>query len=148
MNKQKEYLNIDGWVSDTPVDFSSLKGLHLEKIEVLKDKNNIDVIMFYTKDKTFCMYHQQDCCEQVHIEDICGNIKFLNNTEIYDAYCSSNKGKKEDNTFTWTFYTIHTPKGSLTIRWYGESNGYYSEIVSLIEGIVNPHEFKINKKWD
>ena len=148
MVKYREYLYVDGWANNTLIDFNDLKGLHLEKIEVLKNKNNTDVIVFYTTYKSFCMFHQQDCCEQVYIEDICGDIKLLNNTEIYDAYCSSNQDEKGDNTFTWTFYTIHTPKGSLIIRWYGESNGYYSETVGLVEGIVNPHEFKINRKWN
>ncbi|MDD5328291.1 MAG: hypothetical protein PHY02_10855 [Phycisphaerae bacterium] len=87
------------------------------------------------------MYHSQECCEKVTIEDICGDLDDLLNTPVVEAFEKTNKdenpeGVRISNTqdsWTWTFYTIKTRKGTVTIRWYGESNGYYSESVDLIK---------------
>lgn len=83
------------------------------------------------------MCHDQNCCETVSIEDINGDIDNLLNSLVTMAEEVSSEEnppgtyKGFQDSFTWTFYKFATAKGYVTIRWYGESNGYYSESVSF-----------------
>ncbi len=94
-----------------------------------------DEIHFFCTDGTrYRMLHHQDCCESVYIEDIVGDLYDLLNTPILTAeerYEDDSPKNKHGDTATWTFYEFRTIKGSVTIRWYGSSNGYYSEAASF-----------------
>lgn len=97
-----------------------------------------DEIDFATADGLkFRMYHSQDCCERVSIRQIDGDIQDLIGHPITMAEESTNSddstGIEYPDSFTWTFYKFATVKGYVTITWLGESNGYYSERVELVE---------------
>ena len=119
--------------------FSDLKGKTLIKIDGLVKGS--DFVTFYTKEENiYEMYHDQECFEKVEVEDICGDIQDLLDSPILLAEESTSrenpKGTEmewQDDSFTWTFYKLSTFKGDVTIRWYGESNGWYSESVDFIE---------------
>lgn len=124
--------------------FESLLGKTLINIENIDDEK-----MIFTTDtnEQYALYHCQDCCETVTIEDVVGNLSDLLNSPILlaeEVTSGENpEGVKEEyqDSFTWTFYKLATIKGSVTIRWYGESNGYYSESVDFVM-LVSEDEIK------
>lgn len=109
-----------------------------ENIEVLLGKTLIriekdfDEMIFHTSDgEVYKMYHDQNCCESVSIEEIIGDLNDLLNSPIVMAEEVSEDDINASESGTWTFYKFATSKGYVTIRWYGESNGYYSESVDF-----------------
>ena len=134
-------------------EFKDLVGKTLSEI-----KNNGNELIFIVDDGTeYKMYHAQDCCESVSIDDINGDLDDLmgtpillaeqvSNDDFVNAFESKFKKQNEDDYYekddegnykpdscTWTFYKLATIKGYVDIRWFGESNGYYSESVDFIQ---------------
>lgn len=96
-------------------------------------------IVFTAQDgRKWKLYHWQDCCETVKVEDVCGDLTDLIGAPIVEAEeVSSDDAPAREyvESYTWTFYKLRTIKGGVTIRWLGESNGFYSESVQFCEVI-------------
>lgn len=119
------------------VDFSVLRGLVITKITGLA--TGCDVVNITTEcGRRFQMRHDQDCCEWVGITEVVGDESDLILSPVLLAEKRTNVGgdpapKHQPNSWTWTFYELATNLGSVTIRWLGESSGYYSEGVNFYE---------------
>ena len=112
--------------------FEDLQGRVLTSVEQIYH----DELRFYLTDEHYVrMYHEQDCCESVSIEDIVGDLDDLVGTPLLLAEEVSNYDDEPTEeyyeSYTWTYYRFRTIKGSVDIRWYGSSNGYYSESVDI-----------------
>ena len=106
-----------------------LKGKTLIKIEQEEEKINFHV----SDGSIYTMSHQQDCCEYVCVEDINGDLDDLVGYPLLQANEATSDGTGHNGceSGTWTLYKFATIKGYVTIRWFGTSNGYYSEGVDV-----------------
>lgn len=119
-------------------------------ISVLKDqalietKVNGDEVEFLTfTGKRYKLYHRQDCCEHVYLDEVIGDVNDLIGLVVEAEEVSSKdmpfkkmEGYSDDyepESYTWTFYKVGTTRGSVTFRFYGTSNGYYSERAEFAE---------------
>ncbi len=102
-------------------------------VEIVGKVGDDELHFKFDDDSEYKFYHSQDCCESVAIEDIIGSFDDLLNMPLCEVEEStSDKDPPPDaESFTWTFYKFGTVKGRVTVRWLGESNGYYSESVEL-----------------
>lgn len=119
------------------IKFSDLVGKIIEQININGRNDEIEIIC--KTGERYKMYHSQDCCESVVIDDICGNIADILNSPVLtaeertsDTAPDSHTPEYEPESQTWTFYELATNRGSVTIRWFGSSNGYYSESVDFV----------------
>lgn len=120
---------------DTLSRVEDLVGMTMTSVTNFDDRE----LVFVADDgRKYIFYHEQDCCESVLIDDIVGDLSDLVGSPITMAEEVSegmdevaDKYTEYSMSFTWTFYKFATARGYVTVRWYGSSNGYYSERVDF-----------------
>jgi uncharacterized protein (TIGR02996 family) len=113
-------------------DLSDLVGKVLSAAKHEADR----IVLTDSTGPEYVIYHRQDCCENVDIESVDGNIEDLLWSPITVAEESAESviedGTGEEKTryesATRTTHRIATAKGEVTVLWFGSSNGYYSEM--------------------
>jgi hypothetical protein len=116
-------------------EITELIGKTLTSVE----KTDDELIFVCDDGERYRMFHNQDCCESVTLDDVTGDLDDLIGSPILRAEeTSSNTNpegvtKEYQGSFTWTFYKLATVKSWVDLRWYGESNGCYSESVDFEE---------------
>jgi hypothetical protein len=140
--------------------YDRMIGLTMKSVEENVDEEVGNQMTFESEcGKVFTFYHEQDCCEHVRIEDVCGDLSDLvgspllvaeevtNSDEYYELEPKSEgTGQPYDDDYyggevsLWTFYKFATVKGSVTVRWVGTSNGYYSMGVDYSESVKSSEE--------
>lgn len=122
MSWYNQYVSVEEMINET---FSSVT-------------SDLESVTFENDKVRYVLYHDQDCCESVVVEEIVGDLSDLEGWPILVAREESNADGPELNeeSYTWTFYNFATFKGYVTIRFLGTSNGYYSESVCCRKEII------------
>lgn len=116
--------------------FEVLVGQTLKSVEGL-DIGSEEVILETIGGLKYKLYHCQDCCESVSINDVVNDVEdfdgalILSAEEVVGVTPTDYVWDYEPESYTWTFYKIETDRGGVFIRWLGESNGHYGEGVSF-----------------
>lgn len=115
-----------GWYANN-VDVSEMVNQTFTRVT-----SDLESVTFENDKVRYVLYHDQDCCESVVVEEIIGDLEDLENLPLLIAREDSNAEGEDlpnEESYTWTFYNFATYKGYVTIRFLGTSNGYYSEDV-------------------
>lgn len=100
------------------------------------------------------LWYEHDCCASCDIAQVDGDpldllgLPLLMAEEVTGESVGQNEDLNADgephgewhDSHTWTFYKFATVAGYVTLRWYGSSNGYYSETTSAWYGPKDEEE--------
>ena len=125
---------------DSEADVNQIEDMLNRTIIAVKQDSNEDKLAFFLDNNTVVEFqHIQDCCESVYIESITGDFLDLIGNPLLVAEERITQSNTRCDSTTYTFYTFRTIKGSVDVRWVGNSNGYYSESVDwTVDEIAEP----------
>lgn len=128
--------------------FQKLVGQKLASVDVINERE----IRFTTDSGLVVLfYHEQDCCENVRLITPDGDVKQLVGRcvlevkenivrigdDVDDNYIIGKDvpdfNPKYAESWTDTRFEFITDEGTEVIRWFGESNGYYSESIRVAD---------------
>ena len=125
------------WSND---NIDLLKGLTVKTIDAFEGGG--DIMITTNCGRQFRFTHFQDCCEHVDIYSIDGDLKRLEGFRLVDVqmetvdepegWADSDEAKWADS-YTFTDVVFKTNAQTICVKWFGESNGYYSEGVDFEE---------------
>jgi hypothetical protein len=117
------------------IPFSDLLGETILSIFQVSDEY---IAIIADNGYVYFLIHEQDCCEHVYIEDVCGELENTIGLVVRAEENQSESTFDEDKDLseTWTYYKLDTVNDNVTIRFCGNSNGYYSESVSTIRILI------------
>ena len=131
------------------IEIKDLVGMVFDSYEIaIKDNESLtinvcdlygDIFIKLLGKTNVAFYHDSECCEQVWLEDVCGDMQDLLGTPILKAYVTimrkdepmEEEDSELDEVDDWIFYHLSTIKGSVTLRFNTSSNGFYSTDVSV-----------------
>lgn len=117
------------------IEIKSLVGETLIHIDT--DEYFDEIMLTTASGRVIRIYHDQNCCESVRIEDTQGNWHDLLGKVIveatHDEDSQGNPPPKFSDSWTRTTLTFRVNDATVISKWIGESSGCYSESVNLEE---------------
>jgi hypothetical protein len=113
----------------TPRDetlFSDLIGKVIYRIDYREDDEELWIHCM--DDSRYVMGHDQDCCENVTLENPAQDLSSIVGSPVLvaEARYVSLEYERYRIWKVFTFYHLSTRKASIVLRWYGESDGTYA----------------------
>lgn len=99
------------------------------------EEDLVDLLVIKTNKGNMFFYYWWDCGNNVHLEDGFEDLRKMIGEQILQAEVVVNRESEPlyewDESYTWTYYKISSLNHDCTLRFYGSSNGCYSESVNI-----------------